>query len=88
MRPGGHLERVPVRHVGSPALAGIDPAGVPGFFRHGRPSHDAIRRAAAQVAHVLHTPMTALMDAEVEDLMEWAEDVAALWKEIYGRARP
>ena len=28
--------------------------------------------------------MTALLDAPVEDVMEWAEDARALWKEVYG----
>ena len=33
-----------------------------------------IRAAAALVAHVLHTPVTALEDATVASLLEWAED--------------
>lgn len=53
----------------------VFPAGVPGG--------DAVRRAAARVAHVLHTPMTALADATVDEVMEWAEDADALWRETY-----
>ena len=35
------------------------------------------------VAHVLHTPMTALEDADIPDLMEWAEDAATLSRKLY-----
>ena len=35
-----------------------------------------IRASAALVAHVLHTPVTALEDATVEDLLDWADDAA------------
>ena len=37
------------------------------------------------MAHVLHTPVTALADAAIDDVLEWAEDAGALWKEIYAR---
>ena len=33
-----------------------------------------LRSAVALVAHVLHTPVTALDEALVEDLLMWAED--------------
>ena len=33
-----------------------------------------LRSAVALVAHVLHTPVTALDEAFVEDLLMWAED--------------
>lgn len=33
-----------------------------------------IRAAAALVAHVLHTPVTALEDATVDSLVDWADD--------------
>ena len=33
-----------------------------------------LRSAAALVAHVLHTPVTDLDGAYVEDLLMWAED--------------
>ena len=42
-----------------------------------------MRQAAAVVAHVLHTPLTELDEAEVVDVLEWAEDAAALLGEIY-----
>ena len=35
-----------------------------------------MRSAAAFVARVLHTPLTAIDDTEVDTLMEWAEDAA------------
>lgn len=37
-----------------------------------------IRACAALVAHVLHTPVTALEDATVEDVLDWADDAAEL----------
>ena len=38
------------------------------------PAPMTVRAAAALVAHVLHTPVTALDEAYVEDLLMWAED--------------
>ena len=39
------------------------------------------------VAHVLHTPMTALEDVLVEDLLAWADDARALIRQVYGPRR-
>lgn len=35
------------------------------------------------MAHVLHTPVTALEDAEVAELMAWADDAAELTARLY-----
>ena len=45
------------------------------FFPRGVPPPAVtLRVAAALVAHMLHTPLTALDEALVEDLLMWAED--------------
>lgn len=41
-----------------------------------------MREMAALVAHVLHTPLTAIEDAEVDTLTEWAEDAARVAKAL------
>ena len=46
-----------------------------------------MRLAAAMVAHVLHTPMSAIEEADIADLLEWAEDAAALVSHLYGKRR-
>ena len=46
-----------------------------------------IRAATALVAHVLHTPMTALEDVAIAELLEWADDAAALANRLYGKGR-
>ena len=43
---------------------------------------ETVRQAAVIVAHVLHTPMTALDEADVEDVLEWADDAAALTRAL------
>lgn len=45
-----------------------------GYGEHGQAYPGA--RYATVFDHVLHTPMTALADADVEDVLEWAEDAA------------
>ena len=48
-----------------------------------------IRAYAALVAHVLHTPVTALEDATVLDLLDWAGDAAELASGLAARlSRP
>lgn len=34
------------------------------------------------VAHVLHTPLTAIDDADVDTLVEWFEDAGDLLKQL------
>ena len=34
------------------------------------------------MAHVLHTPVTALEDAEIREVLEWADDAAALLRQL------
>lgn len=34
------------------------------------------------VAHVLHTPLTDLDEADVEDVLDWAEDAYALTRSL------
>ena len=43
---------------------------------------ETVRQAAVIVAHVLHTPMAALDEADVEDVLEWADDAAALTRAL------
>ena len=40
------------------------------------------------MAHVLHTPLTALDETDVEDVLDWAEDATALVRGIYGGRMP
>ena len=44
-----------------------------------------LRQAAALAAHVLHTPVTALEEATVAELLEWADDAAELVARFYGK---
>ena len=47
-----------------------------------------LRSAAALVAHVLNTPVTALDEAPVEDLLMWAEDARDVLRQLAaGRRR-
>ena len=42
----------------------------------------AIDRAAALVAHVLHTPMTDLLEAHVDDVLGWATDAGRIARRL------
>ena len=44
-----------------------------------------IREAAVLVAHVLYTPMTALEEVTVMELLEWADEADGLVRQIYGK---
>lgn len=46
-----------------------------------------LRRAAALVAHVLHTPVPALDDAEIGELLAWADDATDLVGRLYRKSR-
>lgn len=46
-----------------------------------------LRSAAALVAHVLHTPVTDLDGAYVEDLLMWAEDAREVLRQHSTAAR-
>ena len=39
----------------------------------------------ALVAHVLHTPLDALEEMAVEELVEWADEARAILRATYGR---
>ena len=51
------------------------------------PAPVTLRSAAALVAHVLHTPLTDLDGAYVEDLLMWAEDAREVLRQSAAAVR-